>query len=131
MNPQVYQKLASRTESLRVPDMSNGLASRLLHGCLGMSSEAGEFADVVKRWAYYGQELDTTTAKEKLGDLLWYVALACNALDLELSDVMEANIAKMRNRFPRHFTEFLLRIVRNESHPSDQGPPSGGPQKEP
>ena len=105
MNPKIYQKLAFRTESPRKPDLSDSRVSRLLHSCQGFSTETGEFADVVKRWVFYGQPLDEITAKEELGDLLWYIAMACNALGLQMGDVMEANIAKLKNRFPEKFTE--------------------------
>ena len=91
MNPNDYQKLAKRTEcdeelasQRKVVEDTTHLpyfrATRLTHAAFGLSSEIGEFNDALKKWLYYGQELDETNLAEELGDLLWYVALACNAL---------------------------------------------------
>ena len=104
MDANEYQKLASRTESPIRPIHNSAIADRLVHVCLGLLTESGEFADTVKRFTFYGQAFDEITAKEELGDLLWYVALACNAMGLELSNVMQVNIDKLRNRFPQNFT---------------------------
>ena len=107
MNPNVYQRLAQRTECDQVHSrqrITGGFRNvRLLQAALGLSSESGEFCDAVHRAMYYGQELDETNLKEELGNLLWFVAEACNALGIEMSDVMEANIAKLQSRFPKKF----------------------------
>ena len=49
-------------------------------------------------------ELDTAELQKELGDVLWYAALACNALGVQMGDVMEANIAKLRRRYPEGFS---------------------------
>ncbi len=109
MNPNEYQELASRTEceitkpSNKLWDTQN-LSVRLTHAIMGLISETGEFADQYKKWIFYGQTLDTLNLQEELGDILWYVALACNALDVEMSDIMEANIAKLRKRYSDKFS---------------------------
>jgi len=128
MLPDVYQELASRTEAPQikalkriahsfggfvsfdnindVPNSSDAvLQTRALHAAIGMSGEAGEFCSLLQKNIWYGKPLDTTNAKEELGDMMWYVALACNALGFSLEDVMRSNIAKLRARFPDKFTE--------------------------
>ncbi len=108
MQPNDYQKLAARTECDEEAAMKRGdnlIATRLSHAAFGLSSEVGEFCDVLKKWLYYGQSLDETNVAEELGDLMWYVALACNALGLSLEEVMEANIRKLRQRYPEKYTD--------------------------
>lgn len=114
MLPADYQSQAARTEAssdaARQRVWTGGaepsdVPIRLLHACLGLQTEAGEIADPVKRHLFYGQPLDRLRIKEEVGDLCWYVALACNALGLDLGELMTANIAKLKARFPDKFTE--------------------------
>jgi len=79
---------------------------RLLNATLGMVGEAGEFADLVKKVWFQGLPLEGETESkliEELGDLLWYVAQACTALEVSLSHVMRRNIAKLEERYPNGF----------------------------
>jgi NTP pyrophosphatase (non-canonical NTP hydrolase) len=112
MNPTEYQKAAERTEC----DQSRSLARitftpvtsvRLLHAHLGLSGEVGELAGAIEKWIYYGKMLDTENIKEELGDCLWYVAQMCNAIGLDLSEVMAANIRKLKVRFPDKYKDEL------------------------
>ena len=92
-----YQQLANRTAK---PMYTT--ADDLLHAALCVTGEAGEFADCIKKHLAYGQELNTQNAIEKFGDMLWYTALACTALDVSLSEVAE-NIDKLRKRYPTRY----------------------------
>jgi len=113
MTPNEYQKLAARTECDQeaaaeryVRPSTKILSTRLSHAALGLSGESGELAYAVEKWIHYGQELDLANLEEELGDCLWYIALACNALELNLSDVMKANIFKLRTRYPAKYTDY-------------------------
>jgi NTP pyrophosphatase (non-canonical NTP hydrolase) len=84
MNFQQYKPLALRTEK---PLATAFL--RLEHACLGLATEGGEFTTTVKRVAIYGKAISPEFIKhmrEELGDTLWYVAIACDALDFDLSE---------------------------------------------
>lgn len=52
---------------------------------------------------HHGQPLDKANAAEEIGDILWYCALACNALDVQLADVAAMNIEKLRKRYPARY----------------------------
>jgi NTP pyrophosphatase (non-canonical NTP hydrolase) len=116
MDNKTYQKSALRTNS---PDY-NGVARRiseghtrpnyekmldLIHASMGLVTEAGEFQDMIKKHLYYGRELDEVNLKEEVGDLLWYCAIALNALGTDFETVMQTNIDKLKARFPEKFTE--------------------------
>jgi NTP pyrophosphatase (non-canonical NTP hydrolase) len=77
---------------------------RLLHAAMGCVTEAGELMDQMKKVLAYGKELDNTNIIEELGDMLWYVQLACNVLGITLFDVMKVNSAKLHKRYPDKFT---------------------------
>ncbi|MGC8801601.1 MAG: nucleotide pyrophosphohydrolase [Chloroflexus aggregans] len=99
MNADEYQQLALRT-------LAAGLnrQERLTNAALGLTGEAGEVADTVKKHLFHGHPLDREAMMKELGDVLWYAALACDALDTSLSTVMAANIEKLRRRYPEGFS---------------------------
>ncbi|GAB4425524.1 MAG: nucleoside triphosphate pyrophosphohydrolase family protein [Chloroflexi bacterium OHK40] len=99
MDANDYQRLALRTEA-----PGRDQRDRLLNAALGLAGEAGEFSDSLKKWAYHSHELNEAELRKELGDVLWYVALACDALGLRMGDVMDANIEKLRRRYPEGFS---------------------------
>lgn len=78
---------------------------RELHGAIGCATEAGEFLDMLKKHLFYAKPFDSTNAKEELGDFLWYVAILCDSLGIDIQKVMAVNIAKLKARYPEKFTE--------------------------
>jgi NTP pyrophosphatase (non-canonical NTP hydrolase) len=106
-----YQELAMRTDSLDqekwmaevLERLKSPKALRLLNAALGMSGEAGEFADMVKKWIFHGHEFDEAKAKKEIGDVRWYSAQATDALRAMLSEIDGLNIAKLRARYPDGF----------------------------
>lgn len=119
MNPDEYQRLAARTEcnqaraAERFGDYDGKypslpmMATRLNHAVIGMAGEVGELAASVEHVLYYGQDMDLANVAEELGDLLWYLAGALNAVDLTFSQVMKANIAKLQKRYPEKYSDIL------------------------
>lgn len=77
---------------------------RMLHAALGMTTEAAEVLDLLKKHLYYGKALDPQYLCEELGDLMWYMALMLDAAGLDLDTVLSANVAKLRARYPERFT---------------------------
>jgi len=79
-----YIKLAVRTESQFNP--ITGIAftrdERLLHAAMGMVTESGELIDAIKKHLFYGKPVDKVNMKEEIGDVCWYVALACDVLGI-------------------------------------------------
>lgn len=78
---------------------------RLLHAALGLTSETGEFVDALKKLYFAGRALDQVNLIEELGDILWYLQLACNALETDLLEVMRVNILKLQKRHGAKFNK--------------------------
>ena len=76
-----------------------------LHYTLGLVTEAGEIADVYKKFIGYGKEPDNVNVKEEIGDLLWYVARFLELKDWTFEDVMRLNTEKLKARYPEKFTQ--------------------------
>jgi len=71
---------------------------------LGLTGEAGEVADMVKKIYGHGHPPDLDKLHKELGDVLWYIAAICQELGLSLADVAEANINKLMRRYPNGFS---------------------------
>ena len=95
-----YIKEAIRTKS----DKFETPPADLVHGILGISTEAGELMDHLKKIMFYGNVVDLVNIKEELGDLFWYVALICSIYGWSFEEIQELNIGKLRKRYPEEFT---------------------------
>ena len=69
---------------------------RLLTFALGLSGEAGEVADIIKKHVYHGKELDKDALVKELSDLMWYMAFAANTLEISIEDIIQVNIEKLK-----------------------------------
>ena len=98
MIAQRYQELAMRTAS--IPEENK--EDRLYHAVFGLCSEAGEVAGILQK-TYQGHEMNQDHLIKELGDCLWMIAEACDALDVTMDDVMYQNIEKLRKRYPEGF----------------------------
>ena len=98
MTANEYQKLAMTTlnPALDKKDV-------LINGVMGLCGESGEAIDIVKKWLAQGHELDKEKLAKELGDIAWYLAETATALDLKLEDIFEANIEKLKKRYPQGF----------------------------
>ena len=88
-------------------------SERLLTAAVGMSAEAGEFTEVVKKIVFQGKPVNEDNLfhlKRELGDIMWYVMQACMGLDTDLNEIIEMNVEKLASRYPDgafdvHFSE--------------------------
>jgi len=96
-----YADLISRLSQLEVEfDVD---VPRLMTAAFGISAEAGEFTEVVKKIFLQGKPYSEESVfhmKRELGDIMWYLAQACMALDTNFREIMEMNYEKLSARYP-------------------------------
>ena len=95
-----FAKLLARLTELETQDAD---VSRLMTAAFGMSAEAGEFTEIVKKIFLQGKPYNDANIehlKVELGDILWYAAQACMALDVSFEEVLERNYLKLSARYP-------------------------------
>ena len=75
----------------------------LLTAALGLTAESGEFTEVVKKILLQGKPYNDDNVfhmKRELGDICWYLAQACMALDTTFDEIIEMNVDKLKARYP-------------------------------
>ena len=75
----------------------------LTTAAVGMSAESGEFLEIIKKMVFQGKPWTSDNREHliiELGDVMWYVAQACMALDISFDEVIERNIKKLEKRYP-------------------------------
>ena len=76
---------------------------RLITAAFGLSAEAGEFTEVVKKIILQGKPYTADNVfhmKRELGDICWYLAQACMALDITFEEILQMNYEKLSARYP-------------------------------
>ena len=76
----------------------------LINSVMGLCGESGEAIHIVKKWLARGHPLDREHLAKELGDVAWYLAEAATALDLDLEDILRANLEKLERRYPDGFS---------------------------
>ena len=98
MNINEYQELAMTTLN---PELNK--KEVLINSVMGLCGESGEAIDIVKKWFAQGHELDKERLVKELGDIAWYLAEAATALEVPLEQILQANIDKLKKRYPDGF----------------------------
>ena len=96
-----YAALVSKLNKLELEDDCN--VPQLLTAALGLTAESGEFTEVVKKIILQGKPYNEDNVfhmKRELGDIMWYVAQACMALDTDFNEIIEMNVEKLKARYP-------------------------------
>jgi NTP pyrophosphatase (non-canonical NTP hydrolase) len=106
-----YSEFLKRLHTLEVEGFPT---ERLLTAAVGMSAEAGEFTEVVKKMIFQGKPVNEENLfhlKRELGDIMWYVSQACIGLDISIEEVIQMNFEKLSARYP----EGAFTIERSEN----------------
>ena len=101
MDFQIYQLQAMRTAKPMEP------ADDLMHAALGLNGASVEFVSAADSLVTNGHELQLNHAIDKLGKVLWFVALGCHTLGVSMADVAQGNIDKLRQRYPEKYDDEL------------------------
>ena len=95
-----FVALADRLVEL---DEKGANIERLLTAGVGINAEGGEFLEIVKKMIFQGKPFDAANKEHliiELGDLMWYAAQACIALEISMDEVLDRNITKLSKRYP-------------------------------
>ena len=96
-----YAALLTRMNNLELEDDCN--IPPLITAAFGLTAEAGEFTEVVKKIILQGKPYNEDNVfhmKRELGDICWYIAQACMALDTTFDEIIEMNVDKLKARYP-------------------------------
>lgn len=116
-----YQILARRTQNKALP-----LFKLREHALYGLASEVGEVLGLHQK-QHQGHVLDDTVLRLEVGDVFWFISEICDVYGWSMDEIAEANIAKLKNRYPVEFKEELS-INREEYKPK---PKEEKPKKDP
>ena len=95
-----FVSLADRLGEL---DREGANIERLTPAGVGLGAESGEFLEIVKKMVFQGKPWNNDNREHliiELGDVMWYVAQACMALDVSFDDVVRGNVKKLEKRYP-------------------------------
>lgn len=91
--------VASRAKVLATP------TEDMLHAAVGISGEAGELLDAVKKVWVYNKPADLVNIKEELGDLCFYMQMLCNQFGWSFDELMAENQTKLELRYPTGYSD--------------------------
>ena len=78
---------------------------RLLEGVMGLTGEAGECVDIVKKHLFQGHDLDREHLALELGDVAWYLSEMAHSIGYNFNDILQMNLEKINKRYPNGFSE--------------------------
>lgn len=89
----------------QIKDSLSPEQTHLLHMAVGISGEAGELLDAIKKHTIYQKPLDVENVVEELGDLIFYMQGIINALQLDGDAIVEANVTKLQKRYAKGYSD--------------------------
>lgn len=107
----------SFTDRLVILEEKGSNIERLLTGAVGASAESGELLEIVKKLIFQGKEWNDETKfhlKRELGDMMWYVAQICIALDTPMDEIIKMNMEKLLKRYPEGYFDAFYSENRQE-----------------
>lgn len=112
-----YQRAAARTggSDLKPENRDKGLNC----AAMGLAGEAGEVCDLIKKVQHHRAPLDEAKLRKELGDVLWYLAHACNVMGWDLGAIAALNVEKLKARYPNGFTTADSIAKRDEMRTND------------
>jgi NTP pyrophosphatase (non-canonical NTP hydrolase) len=94
-----------------------------LHMAIGISGEAGELLDAVKKATIYRKQLDIANIVEECGDLLFYIAGMLDSIGVDIESAIAANTSKLSIRYGKAYSDesAIARLDKVETLDKDHG----------
>lgn len=93
-----------QAESKRTMKEGRTLQENVSDYSMGLAGEAGEVIDYLKKVLHHDHDLDVEEIKKELGDLLWYMSALATTFDINMNQVAQMNIDKLKKRYPVGFS---------------------------
>ena len=107
--------VASRTKELGSPVLN------ALHAAVGISGEAGELLDAVKKVWIYGKPMDNVNICEELGDLLFYIQMMATLQGTTIERLMQDNCCKLEKRYPAGYSDAAAQARADKAGETNHG----------
>jgi len=110
-----YATFSERLDELALHNNVN--IERLLTGAVGICAEGGEFMEIVKKIIFQGKPWNESNREHliiELGDVMWYVAQVCLALNISVDEVLHTNVSKLLKRYPEGVFDAIASEVRKK-----------------
>lgn len=107
----------SFSERLNELNVEGSNIQRLLTAGVGINAESGEFLEIVKKMIFQGKPWNEDNREHliiELGDVMWYIAQACIALNISMDEVIHQNVTKLLKRYP----EGVFDVYKSENRTS-------------
>lgn len=88
-------------EKTRRSDLN--IEEQMKNASMGLTGEAGEVVDIIKKYAYQGHELEIEELIDELGDVIYYLCWLCILLQIDFSEICFNNMNKLTKRYPNGF----------------------------
>lgn len=98
MDIREFQRVSTRTlnkELSKEQQVSNMI--------FGANGELGEVTDILKKHLYQGHRINKQHLAEEIGDALFYIVNLCTLYNLDVEDILQGNVDKLKKRFPEGF----------------------------
>lgn len=111
MNAADYQEQAARTQIMHPGFDVPGHEIMVVWNALGLAGKAGDVAELVKKGVFHRERMDPAKLEKELGDMLWYAAAICNSLGLDLGEIMQANLERLKTNRRNEFAFEESRVL--------------------
>ena len=103
-----------------------------LHMAIGISGEAGELLDAIKKATIYRKQLDIANIVEECGDLLFYIAGMLDSIGVDIESAMASNVSKLSIRYGKSYSDksAVERLDKMTTLDKDHGSEIKGPEIE-
>lgn len=116
IEPNILENYQEFVESTKAGNLS--FKEQMMLAGLGLTGEAGEVADLIKKKFFHKHEIDRNEFVKEIGDVLWYLAFLANSMGIDLDECIDVNINKLNNRYPNGFSSeaSIARVDQNPKH---------------
>lgn len=88
-----------------IADSITPIKADALHMAIGVSSDAGELLDAIKKWVIYNKPLDRANVIEELGDIEFFLEGLRQCLEIDRDETIFQNMAKLDKRYAGGYTD--------------------------